>query len=139
MSIFNKKDKEEAKLISAWIIKEDEDGWAWVTISNQSRFPIYKIILSTVNIQLKPTSGLETPNEIAASLSVVPPGKYFTRIQIHHGMGFISGIELAFQDSHGKNWIRNGVGITRKLNLSPSEYYSLPLPLSWEKPLEKIS
>lgn len=72
-------------------------------------------------------------------LSIVPPGEYYTKIHILHGMSFLAGVELAYQDSDGKNWIRNGLGIIKQINVSPSEYYSLPLPLAWEMPIGKIS
>jgi len=139
MKLFNKKREfEEVNQISAWIVKDDEDNFAWVAIFNGSAFPVSRIILSTVNIQVKASSGLRTPNELRSFLSIVPPGKYYTRLQIHHGMNFLSGVEIAFKDRHGKSWVRNGDGFLSKISQSPEEYYGLPLPISWENPKEKI-
>ena len=139
IKIFNKKKKsEQAKKISAWIFKEEEDSSAWIAIYNESDFPVSKMILSTVNTQIKASSGLDTPDEFRAFLSLIPPGKYYTRLQVHHGMNFLSGIEIAFIDKNGENWIRNGDGILNKINESPVQYYNLPSPISWEIPNEKI-
>lgn len=139
IKIFNKKKKrEQAKKISAWIAKEEEDSSAWIAIYNESDFPVSKMVLSIVNIQDKASNGLSTPDEFRAFLSLMPPGKYYTRLQVHHGMNFLSGIEIAFIDKYGENWIRTGDGVLSKIIESPVQYYNLPTPISWEIPNEKI-
>lgn len=128
----------QAELITAWIDQEDDDGYGWVAIVNKSNIPVYKVILSVVNIQNDPSSGKDTPNFLRAYLDLVPPGKYYTRIQVHHGMSFISGLEIAFIDSFGQFWVRNGNSQLSKINMPPNEYYNIGLPLSWVHPIPEI-
>ena len=139
MNLFKKKQaREQAEQISSWIFQEDEEGYAWVTIFNGSNFPIYKIILSIVNIQGSASNGKNTPNELRSFISLAPPGKHYARIQIHHGMNFLSGIEIAFKDTYGQCWVRNGEGILTSIDQLTHKYYGLYLPISWEQPRENI-
>lgn len=139
MKLFKRKaDSVQAGMISAWIEKENEDGSAWITVLNESTTPVTKMILSTVNIQTTPSSGKEAPNECRTYLNLVPPGKYFTRLMIHHGMHFLSGVEIAFIDNAGQSWLRDWDGLIIHLKQQPSEYYNLSLPISWESPLTKM-
>lgn len=138
MNLFIKRHKrEQADLVSAWIAKE-EDVYAWIAVSNQSNLPVYKVILSTVNIQGKAASGIESPNDHRALLSVAPPGKWYTKLLIQRGMSFIPGVELAFMDNKGQYWVRTGDGILRAIHQPSYEYYNLTMPVSWEYPKDSI-
>lgn len=128
---------EQANLITAWIEKETEDTHAWVAVLNQSNFPVYKMILTTVNVQVNASDGREAPNDFRFFLKVAPPGKHYIKTLIHHGMGFSSGIEIAFTDKDNAHWVRSGNNILVKINETPVEYYGLALPLSWDYPLER--
>ncbi|HSZ86494.1 MAG TPA: hypothetical protein VK787_10710 [Puia sp.] len=128
---------EQATHISAWIIKE-ESNQAWVAIMNTSSLPIYKMILSTVNVQNKASSAKGLSIDFRSFLKLIPPGTFYTKNEIFHGMNFLSGIEIAFTDAAGKYWLRNGDGILEELEIEPYKYYDLALPLSWEYPNQKL-
>lgn len=130
-----RKDQQALK-IAAWIDEELEDGFAWVAIINESNFPVTKLILSTVNIQGKVSSGRETNSMYRSFLSVVPPGKCYFHLRVNNSMGFRSGVEAAFIDVNGLCWVRDGQGRVKKIRQQPEEYYSLALPVSWEMPLQ---
>lgn len=135
-----KADRSQADKISAWITEEvEENDLAWVTILNESNKPVTKLIISTVNIQNKPTSGRETPDDHRCYIGLLPPGKYFARLLTHRGMNFLSGVELSFIDSSGQTWIRQGDGELLAINKSPEQYYNLDLPISWEVPMNNIN
>ena len=130
---------DQAHEISAWIAKEEDDDLAWVAVNNGSSFQISKVILSTVNVQGKASKGVDAPNGYRSYLSIVPPGIYYTRIQIQHGMSFLSGLEIAFLDKEGQGWVRDGDGIIIRIKQFPYEYYEIPLPISWEQPKDRMT
>ncbi len=136
--LFSNIDQKQANKISVWLLEEDADGQGWITISNQSDSHVYKMIISVVNVQRNASDGRLTPDSLRTYLSVIPPGKSFEKIEIHHGMSFKTGFEIAFEDINKNYWIRTGDGVLKKIDKPPYIYYSLLLPLSWEKPKQTI-
>jgi len=135
MGFFNKREgSTQAQGISAWIVSGGDDIFSWVAINNASHYPISKVILSVVNVQVKASKGTEAPHEFRSYLSIAPPGICYTRIQIHRGMSFLAGIEIAFIDKDGQSWVRDGSGILVKIAKPTYVYYGIPLPISWEFP-----
>lgn len=138
-NLFFKIDHKQANQISVWLLEEDVDGQGWITISNQSDSPVYKMIISVVDVQRNASDGRLTPDSLRTYLSVIPPGKSYKKIEVHHGMSFETGLEIAFEDINKNYWIRSGDGILKKIDKPPFIYYSLLLPLSWEKPKQAIT
>lgn len=130
--------EEQAKNISAWVVS-NTGLEAWLAISNQSRNPIYEVILTLVPFEGSgDPDGKTTPNNFRALLSVVPPGQYYARTDGHTGMHFHPSVNVAFTDNSGNNWMRSGRGLLSEIHVKPTEYFSLPRPMSWSYPSKKI-
>src|SRR5882672_4149412 len=124
--------KSQAEHVSAYMDKEIANK-GWVTILNLSSEPIYEVIVSIVAFQ-----GASSPPRQIGFLSVVAPGK--ARISTdanYHGMSFHPGIEIAFRDVKGKNWVRSGRGYLNEITQAPVEYYKLHRPLGWQLPKQE--
>lgn len=65
-------------------------------------------------------------------LSIVPPGKGYISIQSEPPGHSRIGVEIAFNDKSGINWVRKVDGELLELDLSPIEHYKIDLPASWE-------
>lgn len=129
--------REQAEHISSWIAKETEsDGQLWIAILNQSSRPVYQVIVSLVMIQGSgPHEGIDTPPQDRVCLSVAPPGQVYTSLPAdYHGMNRHPGIEIAFKDGAGKNWVRKANGDLEPISTSPVDNYNLDLPLGWQFP-----
>jgi hypothetical protein len=131
--------EQQALLISSWVSEENGDHTI-ITILNHSDEPIYKVILSIVNIKGRNAwGGKKIPNELRACISIVPPGKYYAKVGTgYNGMNFRPGIEIAFIDKKGDCWIKNGDGKIEEIKQFPNEYYDIPLPIGWTLPKDKI-
>lgn len=130
--------KDQAVRISAFIVKENLPKTK-IELLNLSSEPIYEAIVSLEAFQgagfEKPSN---TPGEYISCLSVIPPGKSFTFIGGgYHGMSFHPSIAMAFKDIKGKNWFRSGRGDLKEISMSPTDFYELRLPISWEIPKQK--
>lgn len=130
------KHSEQAEQIFAWLIDKGESGQATVKIINKSNLPVYKIILSIVNIQNDTSNGLDTPEYFRTFLILITPGESSIKVEPHRGMNFISGIEIAFEDFNRRYWIRKADNSLQSLKVPPQEYYNIPTPISWETPIK---
>lgn len=129
---------EQAKDITAWVVSNNGVN-AWLAVSNQSKNPIYEVILTLVAFQgAGSIDGKGVPIDFREFLSVVPPGLYYAHTHGNSGMSFHPSAHVAFTDSYGNNWARDGKGQLKEINQSPVEYFELPRPLGWSFPLEKI-
>lgn len=130
--------KEQAKNISSWIIS-NEGQTAWLAISNQSKSPVYEVILTLVAFQgAGDPTGKTLGDEFRVFLSVLPPGKYYAKTMGHHGMMFHPAVKIVFTDNLGTNWAREGDGSLHKIYRKPMEYYNLSRPITWDYPLDKL-
>ena len=113
--------RNQAEHISCWIIAEGvaqnhhgvRDYVAWVAILNQSPQPVYQVIVSIVAVP-ESGRGLYRGGPIATDqicISVVSPGQGYTVVPAHYqGMFRRPGVEMAFQDGTGRNWVRTALG-----------------------------
>jgi hypothetical protein len=46
------------------------------------------------------------------------------------------GVEIAFTDRSGVNWLRSSNGSLVEIGEEPADYYGFPLPHDWASPLE---
>ena len=75
--------------------------------------------------------------EFVSFTTVLPPGKYRTIVSSdYHGMQFRPAIEIAFTDSKGKHWVRDGNGKVYSLSKVPTDYYDIGEPMQWCLPID---
>lgn len=130
--------EEQARDITAWVVSKNGQE-AWLAISNQSKNPIYEVILTLVAFQdAASIDGTGKPDDFRAFLSVVPPGLYFASVHGHSGMGFHPSALVAFSDSNGSSWVRDGRGRLKEIHQTPVDYFDLHQPLGWSFALPKI-
>lgn len=131
----------QANEIAAWIgPRSPRSDDTSVVLSNHSHQPVYQAVVSRVTIQ---ASGAYTGRQIPESLtyqeqktlSIIPPGR--SRIYFGPGFGGMSkspGIEIAFRDQAGHNWVRYASGVLNEIHLSPTHFYGLAIPVHWQPP-----
>lgn len=125
-----RRNREQAEQISSWLIEERHDEHeTWVTIQNLSPQPIYQVIVSVE--PLSETGKSRQKSKHIICVGIVPPGKGYV---IVHDVTIIrrQGIEIAFQDIIGKNWIRNANGELEELKVPTTQHYDVTLPTSWQ-------
>lgn len=47
------------------------------------------------------------------------------------GMHVVPGVEIAFRDGSGMNWVRRVDGLLEELGTNPVRHYQLEQPLGW--------
>jgi hypothetical protein len=127
----------QAQQVAAWVHEEPGKGAPKTSfaVANGSRVPIYRAIVTLVDVKgEQPSDGEQSPPQARSYLSVVPPGTWYVAGFTHRGMSFHPGVEIAFCDSDGRNWLRTGDGELQQIPTSPVEHYGLCLPLSWQLP-----
>jgi hypothetical protein len=130
--------KSQAEKITAWVVKNNGQH-ATICVWNKSEKPIYEVIVCLVAFQgAGDPSGITTPNDFKAFLSVAPPGKSYLATRGHSGMSFHPTAKVVFVDSSGLNWSREGNGRLNRIHIRPVEYFKLHRPLGWELPSENI-
>lgn len=125
----------QASLVAAWC-GEFNNGKVPVTLVNNSKLPIYNVILVDVNSKY----GYDYDNVIAAYretknsyyeyvkfFDVIPPGTYKFTL---NGKGhFLSGgtdaVDVLFIDSNNQGWYRNIHGNLTNKNDYLADYYSV--------------
>jgi len=123
----------QAELISAWVAKEEGGGkTAWIAILNSSQEPVYEVIASIAPIQgAGDRTGKGTQPHFRGFLSVVPPGRYYVRVDGgYRGMSFQPGVAVAFTDKAGVPWNRDALGLLGEISERPPEFLGLSRPLS---------
>jgi hypothetical protein len=138
----------QAERISAWIALgarasapgqpvDDEGARTWIALLNRSKEPVYQAVASLVLIQgAGPRTGKETRPEYRATLSVIPPGRYYIDVAGGWaGMSARPGVELAFTDCAGTHWVRAANGDLTQIEKAAVDYYELGLPQAWSIPV----
>lgn len=130
--------RDQAEHISCWFIKETSTkhgDWDWVAILNQSSQPIYNVIVSMVALN-QIGENLTTISPHIACIDIMPPGQGYVAIEalrFGHPGHSRAGVEIAFKDIFGNNWIRKPDGeMLSQLEKSTIEYYGIDLPASWQ-------
>lgn len=68
-------------------------------------------------------------------LGRLPPGRTEYRIEHPgHGMRKRFSVELAFEDSGSRTWVRGGKGALRQAKRDPLAFYGIDPPVSWLMP-----
>lgn len=128
----NIKHRAQAELISSWISNEDLTK-ANISIMNNSHAPVYHLIVNIVSDGSSKGAGKKTMEDYRAKVRVIPPGISETKVSVfYHGMSYQSAIEVAFTDSFGNHWVRDGCGKLDEIDVSPEMYYGISLPADWE-------
>ena len=125
--------RKQAEHISSWIIRESPLGSLLLAILNQSLQPVYQVIVSVVvlgqEIELR---DFAPAGQVC--IAVAPPGLGFIKVEAYyHGMFRRPGVEIAFRDTAGRNWIRKADGGILEIEKSTLEYYEIPLPADWRE------
>jgi hypothetical protein len=122
----------------------DEAGGKSVTrvgLYNRSSIAVYNAVVSLVLVQgAGPRKAVELSEptlkqEFQRYLTAIPPGEYETQVSPGWaGMFRRPGIELAFTDHAGRNWIRYADGMLVQIKQAPASYYRLEEPVGWLQP-----
>lgn len=137
----NLKKREQSEHISAWLVgKTQNDNKRWVAILNQSKQPIYQVVVNVVTLSQRGDEIPESERQLAC-ISVAPPGQGYTSVAAvdfaHPGHGR-AGVEIAFQDGAGRSWLRKPNGELLELEKSTVEHYNITLPTFWADLLTEI-
>lgn len=135
------KERDQAEHVSGWIefLPEKEtfvDGAMYVqlVLLNSSQQLVYDLIASVVTAfgEYPVGSGTQFHNFIGR----LPPGR--TEYKIEHpsqGMHHKFAIELAFQDTSGRIWVRRGRGhLDRSAEEATLSVYGIDPPVGWLMP-----
>ncbi len=141
----------QAELVSAWIgdvrtsndfnikIGAPSDIATNLELSNASGSPVYRAVLSVVDIQGIGWRGEgKAPDGYQVCISIVPPGRF--HLTLHRGFGSGMGshmaIEIAFTDAAGKYWVRRASGRLDELTVDPVTHYQVTRPVGWMVPTD---
>lgn len=118
--------RRQAERVTAWVDEAQE----LQILSNTSGKPIYDAALTFV---IKDGDGRHAPVEqdqnYRHTFRSVPPGDWqFPFPQGWRGMHAYPGVELAFRDAAGHNWLRTSRGELKELEKSPIEHYDIGYP-----------
>jgi hypothetical protein len=121
----------QAELISSWIVKKSRD-LICIAVFNNSQQPIYQIIVSEVRIGQTGDSIGVIPEGGQVHITIAPPGLGYIKIPYFApGMHHQLGVEVAFKDVAGRNWVRLPDGGLTQIEKSPLEYYDIAIPTDW--------
>jgi hypothetical protein len=130
--------RNQADNVTAWVVTNN-GRFAWLAVQNQSKNPIYEVIVTLVPFQGSgDPSGKTTPMEFRGFISVVPPGISYVNTAGHSGMSFHPAANVVFTDGNANNWVREGNGSLNKIGLKPMEYYAIPRPIGWQLPIHDL-
>jgi hypothetical protein len=140
-SALNEGRRRQAEGVTGWLTAYDgpeEPGRLiyGLLLQNESTQPVYELIASIVTVYgAGPKSGEDRIGDVfyRSMFLNLPPGK--TRSQIDNpgqGMYIRHGVEIAFRDSIGYRWVRQGDGLLREVGKDPRALYGLPEPLPWK-------
>lgn len=76
-------------------------------------------------------------SRLQRDLLTIPPGESEIDLpQVVAGMGVLPGVEIAFTDQAGRNWVHLGDGKLMALKRPPVVFYGLPThePVDWINP-----
>jgi hypothetical protein len=118
----------QADRVAGWMEAADLDLKAPLILQNSSDQLVYDLVASVV------TAGGGDLNH-RCFVGQLPPGKSKHVIEHPgHGMHKRFSIELAFRDSNGRNWVRDGSGVLQQIETDPLAHYGIDPPVSWLVP-----
>lgn len=127
--LLRRKKREQAEQISAWISGEDENG-VRIEVLNASSQLVYQMVVNVVIVGQE--GDLSGGPAGQACIAVAPPGEGYTVVATdYHGMHRRPGVEFAFRDTAGNNWVRKPDGQLIEIQTSTIRYYNVTLPTSW--------
>lgn len=107
-------------------------------IENANQIPIYNVIVSAV--QMHGANSCERGEDSDPSYPCrllfreIPSGTWAQILPTNgSGMHTSIGLEIAFSDSAGLNWVRRGNGALERIPSNPLEYYDIEMPCDWAK------
>jgi hypothetical protein len=132
------KEREQAERISGWMEELEENDPERKTIlthrlivRNASEQLVYNLVASIVTANGSPVGR----NEYRTYAGRVPPGQSQYIVEHPgHGMSKRFSIEVAFQDSGGRCWVRNGKGELKRTDKDPLSHYGIDPPVGWRMP-----
>jgi hypothetical protein len=132
--------RRQAEQISAWMeelpnevaITEGELH-ANLILQNTSNQLVYNLIASIVSAHSEAHIGDNLSYRTFVGL--LPPGRTeYTIKHPGHGMHRKFAIELAFEDTGGRGWIRQGLGGLKQISKDPLAFYEIDPPVGWLMP-----
>jgi hypothetical protein len=130
--------RSQAEKISAWITWDTEAGMGAI-LANRSDQPVYEVVAFRVAAYgAGPQTGIqigESSGELR-TFSILPPGEQHTSFGPGwHAMGLRPGVEIAFRDQAGLNWVRLVDGSLRRLQANSAvDYYGIAENQEWSTP-----
>ena len=133
--IKDRKDKiwDQAANITCWfdsaeLDKETGDLLGKVIISNQSKHPIYNVVVS-IDLFCGSKTEIKTGNDDCTYLKIVSPGNFYCWVKYDGGeMNKQFNASLSFSDSIGFNWFRDANGHLKRIKESSIEFRRLNSP-----------
>ncbi len=141
----------QAELVSAWIgdvrtsndfdmkIGGPSDTATNLELSNASGSPVYRAVLSIVDIQGTGWKGQgKAPDGYQFCVSIIPPGRFHLTIRrgFGAGMGIHWEVELSFTDAAGQHWVRRASGLLEELDADAVTHYQVSRPVGWLVPTD---
>jgi hypothetical protein len=134
------RERAQAERISGWmdfvgdnVLAENGLPAVKLMLVNASNQLVYNLIASIVTAHggSHPGSTLQFRTYVGR----LPPGKSEYSIDHPgHGMSIRFSIELAFDDSGGRTWVRHGRGKLEQIKTDPLSYYDISPPVGWLMP-----
>jgi hypothetical protein len=146
--------RRQADQVTGWLVadegpQEHNRLFYGVMLQNGSSQPVRQLIVHVVGTQgsfrrtavgdYDEHTAIGDYEEARRSLyrlfvGLLSPGETKTRIeQPGGGMSRRYGIELAFQDAAGRNWLRQGDGILKQVDKPPLDLYGISPPVPWQR------
>jgi hypothetical protein len=141
--------------VTGWLVEDDGPKVAGrlfygLMLQNGSSQPVRQLIATVVGTQghfretavgadyaedhSEKISGGVRRGQYQLFVGLLAPGATRTRIeQPGQGMNQRYGIELAFQDAAGCNWLRQGDGILKQVDKHPLDLYGINPPVPWQR------
>lgn len=133
--------RKQAENISAWISIDERLYGKFefkmqreiIVLSNRSNLPIYNVVVSIVDGRHGDADGKKTPTEFQRYIHTLPPGNGFVfSPQGYQGMGFVGAVEIGFEDSGNRSWVRHGNGGLEEIYEGIFKHYDVTLPPSYD-------
>ena len=122
----------QAELLTGWISAiESESVSIQVEVRNASAQCFYHVIVSLISLTgaFRDTALGDPSTKYRTHILVLPPGHKSVFLGSGGGgMGLRFGVELAFQDAAGRNWLRRGDGRLTEVQQDPIALYGIARP-----------
>jgi hypothetical protein len=102
-----------------------------LVLLNRSDQPVYEVVVTLVMVQGGGPRRSEdvVPSEFRRTLAILPPGRWAVEVAGGWaGMSRRPGVEVAFTDRAGVQWIRRAMGALDEIRKAPIDYYGLSRP-----------